>query len=181
MHRSNGRLQRCNAPLQDESQGIRVGVARHSASHGMLSAPSAPRHEGGKAAQWPMASRSRSVQLRFLCRSEDAGGSKQVAEWADSDDKSNQTNNYQPTWNQVLSLKAPRGDCSVLIRLIGRIPQRVALEEAASEKRRHVQGHSLPTAAPACTLPYHHTLASSTLCRPQRCLSCCLVGGEWRF
>jgi len=28
-------------------------------------------------------------------------------------------------WNQLLSLKAPRGDCSVLIRLIGRNPQRV--------------------------------------------------------
>jgi len=48
--------------------------------------------------------------------------------------------NYQPTWNQVLSLKSPRGDLSVLLRLMGRNPQRVAFEEAAAHKRHLLQG-----------------------------------------
>jgi len=48
--------------------------------------------------------------------------------------------NYQPTWNQVLSLKSPRGDLSVLFRLMGRNPQRVAFEEAAAHKRHLLQG-----------------------------------------
>jgi tetratricopeptide (TPR) repeat protein len=48
--------------------------------------------------------------------------------------------NYQPTWNQVLSLKSPRGDLSVLLRLMGRNPQRVAFEEAAAHKRHLLKG-----------------------------------------
>ena len=48
--------------------------------------------------------------------------------------------NYQPTWNRVLSLKSPRGDRSVVVRLMGRNPQRLALEQAAAEKRRLLQG-----------------------------------------
>ena len=48
--------------------------------------------------------------------------------------------NYQPTWNQALSLKSPRGDLSVLFRLMGRNPQRVAFEEAAANKRHLLQG-----------------------------------------
>ena len=48
--------------------------------------------------------------------------------------------NYQPTWNQVLGLKSPRGDLSVLFRLMGRNPQRVAFEEAAAHKRHLLQG-----------------------------------------
>jgi tetratricopeptide (TPR) repeat protein len=46
----------------------------------------------------------------------------------------------QPTWNQVLSLKLPRGDCSVIVRLVCRNPQRHALQEAATEKRQMIGG-----------------------------------------
>jgi tetratricopeptide (TPR) repeat protein len=48
--------------------------------------------------------------------------------------------NYQPTWNQMLTIQSERGDRSVVVRLMGRNPQRFALEEAAAQKRKQIQG-----------------------------------------
>lgn len=61
-------------------------------------------------------------------------------------------NNYQPTWNQVLGIKAPRGDRSVVVRLIGRNPQRIAFLDAAAEKRQLIKGSLL--CALALSLPF---------------------------
>lgn len=67
--------------------------------------------------------------------------------------------NYQPTWNQVLGLKAARGDECVVVRLIGRNPQRVALEEAASNTRRLIKGHILTPCHPYLAPSHRYPLA----------------------
>ena len=47
---------------------------------------------------------------------------------------------YQPTFQKGLNIKSPRGDRYVIVRLMGRNPQRVAYIRAAQERRRRIQG-----------------------------------------
>ena len=46
---------------------------------------------------------------------------------------------HGPAWNQILSLELPRGDESVIVRLMGRNPERHAYEAAATAKRQQIQ------------------------------------------
>ncbi len=48
--------------------------------------------------------------------------------------------NYQPTFQKGLNIQSPRGDRSVVVRFMGRNPQRVAFLNAARERRRRIQG-----------------------------------------
>ena len=71
--------------------------------------------------------------------------------------------NYQPTWNQMLTIQSERGDRSVVVRLMGRNPQRFALEEAAAHKRKQIQGRCMTLLRPSKRASVAHDLLLHTI------------------